>query len=78
MAEKLTTMSAVEKKFMRRFVEERLTPSGVSKKKWPELKAEALGRFRRAQKKACAKMSCEAVEEIFGEGSGDTKGLDSL
>jgi len=72
-------MSAVEKKFMRRFVDERLKPAGIVKREWPEFKAEALGRFRRAQKKACAKMSCEAVEEIFGKGNGgDVGGLASL
>lgn len=67
LVEKLTTMSAVEKRFMRRFVESRLAPSGIAKKQWPELKADALGRFRRAQKVKCATMACEAVAEIFGE-----------
>lgn len=59
----LTSMSAVEKKFIRKFVDGCLKKEGIARKKWPELKREALDRFRRVQDMRCASMADEAIEQ---------------
>ena len=60
----LTSMTAVEKKFIRSYVDDCLKPQGVNRKLWPELKADALDRFRRVQKSRCADMASRAVDEF--------------
>ncbi len=60
----MTTMNAIEKRFMREYVDECLTPHGVSKKLWPEMKADALGRFRRVQKSRASTLADEAVSKF--------------
>lgn len=63
----LTSMSGVEKRFIRRFVDERLIPAGVRRKEMPELKRDALERFRAANKVKCAEMADDFIETILGE-----------
>ena len=60
----LTSMSAVEKRFVREFVEKCLQKEGIARRRWPELKRDALDRFRRVQDQRSAIMADEAVEEF--------------
>ncbi|KKK52639.1 hypothetical protein LCGC14_3102880 [marine sediment metagenome] len=61
----LTSMSAVEKRFTREFVEDCLKPHGIARKFWPEYKRDALGRFRRAAKTRAALLADEAVDSFI-------------
>ena len=60
----LTSMSAVEKRFVRKFQETCLQKEGIARGKWRELKTDALERFRRVQDQRAAIMADEAVEDF--------------
>lgn len=62
----LTSMSAQEKKYMRK-IEEVLRREGVSRLEMPEQKREALEIFRQKRQKKCARCVAEVIDELVAD-----------
>lgn len=59
----LVTMSAVEKKFMRKYQEDCLNKENIPKRNWKELKTDALVRFRRVMEIKYASLANENISK---------------
>ena len=57
----LVTMSAVEKKFMKKYQEDCLNKENIPKRDWKELKTDALIRFRRVMEIKYASLANENI-----------------